>query len=104
MLILMSSYLYLLFHQLHQGWNTIDLTYVKINDSHQGQGVAGKGGTLRRSWDGLAVTPSPRVTDLAAATRRRIELLTEGLDQPLYGLARSKFESQVRAPRVFLIS
>lgn len=41
-----------------QGWDLVDLTYFKINDSHE---------TLRRSWDGLPVTPSPRASQLSGA-------------------------------------
>ena len=57
------------------GWDTVDLTYVKINDSHQG--------LLRRSWDGLTVTPSPKVSELSVATRAKITELVSGLDAPL---------------------
>ena len=92
------------------GWSLIDLTYLRINDSHQAQSLharrsssksndhgGGKQGFLRRSWDGLTVTPSPPVSTLATATKERITELTAQLDGPLYALAKDKFEAQVQA-------
>jgi hypothetical protein len=82
------------------GWDAIDLTYVKINDSHQasrqakatsnGGGAGGDSGdhggggaALRRSWDGVPVTPSPKASEMSASTRSRIQELVAGLDTPL---------------------
>jgi len=96
------------------GWSLIDLTYLRINDSHQAQSLRPQGnngqsnresddhrnskrGFLRRSWDGLPVTPSPRVSNLATATKERISELTGQLDGPLYALAKEKFGAQVQA-------
>jgi hypothetical protein len=118
------------------GWSLIDLTYLRLNDSHQAPKRVGAVGTvaslpsvasssagvvnsrgsanrvmsgsssdgfsphdglLRRSWDGLPVTPSPPVASLTLATRQRISELTAQLDAPLYALAVQKFEAQMQA-------
>jgi len=72
------------------GWDFIDLTYLNINDSH--------GTTLRRSWDGKPVIPSPKIKILNLTKPilvQRINELTKRLDQPLYSLGLNKFNKLV---------
>jgi hypothetical protein len=123
-LVLLKRLLVLLFHFTYQiknyknlnfissqGWDLIDLTHFKINDSHHGrvrssQAISASDGLtvkssprehhLRRSWDGLAVTPTPRISSLKLATSNRIIELTAGLDIPLYNRAANNFDERVR--------
>lgn len=70
----------------------IELSYLNINDSHQNNGNKQ---VLKRSWDGLLVTPSLKLKDMNLETLNRIKELTKVLDQPLYNMALEKFNQQV---------
>eukprot|EP00045_Choanoeca_perplexa_P014006 m.162483 g.162483 ORF g.162483 m.162483 type:complete len:1196 (+) comp16533_c0_seq1:148-3735(+) len=68
-------------------WDPLDITYVRLLDSHSTAGS--------RRWDGRRLDPTPRIPALPKAAQEHLNRLTQ-LDQLIYNASVAKFEEQLR--------
>eukprot|EP00730_Choanoeca_flexa_P014292 TRINITY_DN6200_c0_g1_i1.p1 TRINITY_DN6200_c0_g1~~TRINITY_DN6200_c0_g1_i1.p1 ORF type:complete len:536 (+),score=121.11 TRINITY_DN6200_c0_g1_i1:138-1610(+) len=69
-------------------WDPLDITYVRLLDSHSKEGS--------RRWDGKKLFPTPKVASLPIEQQKMLDARTQW-DQILYNAFKEKFDGQVAA-------